>query len=119
MSLSLDSEVAVEDRRNALRQSTRPKAIMMIDDENAEHAGVLVDVSRTGLRIRTRACLPCGSDVIVMPPSHYALQPVRARIMRQAVRDGDEGELFELGMLFGKDSGSNRHAWFLELRNCE
>src|SRR5215470_6452967 len=108
MSLSMKSEVAVDDRRTSLRQPTRPKAIMMIDSAGMEHAGVLVDVSRTGLRIRTRACLPCGSDVIVMPPSHYALQPVGARIMREIMREEDEGELIELGLHFASEAGTQR-----------
>ena len=119
MSLSSDSGVAVDDRRASLRQPTRPKAIMMLDSAGDEHAGVLVDVSRTGMRIRTRASLPCGSDVVVMPPSHYPLQPVRARIMRQAMRDEDEGELIEIGLHFGSDAGNDRHAWYLALRSGE
>ncbi len=109
---------AMRERREAPRDPTRTKAVMLVHDKLGEHAGILGDVSRVGMKIRSRFCFPCGSEVTIMPPSNeiLILPCARVQIVRQNLKDDCGDQVFDYGLRFVQRNDPARHAWFLALR---
>lgn len=116
------ASMSVEDRRDALRETSLSHHIVIEHTQHGRHRALLVDVSRTGLRCKSDSFLPCGGLVTLHPPRDTELEPCRARIVRQSVLDelDEDGEAeepgFEYGLRFTDLTSNARHAWFLVLR---
>ena len=109
-----------DDRRQALRLPTEMVRVNVVNDAAGSHPGVIVNISRIGVRFRTTFCFPCGSYVTLNPPLGTDLQPVHVRLVRQrVVGDREDGTtVFEYGSEIVPQTGARRHAWFLTLRKA-
>ncbi len=105
-----------EDRRDALRQSIYNMTVKIDTDPNTSQDGLLLDVSRTGLRFRTLKNIPCGSSLVVHPPAGVDLPAISATVLRVKVVDGHDGSSFECGVRFEDAEELRRHNWWLQLR---
>lgn len=115
--LRLVEDTTAEDRRAALREPSRPRAVML-DAGDVTHAATIVDVSRLGLRLRSRVCLPTRTEIVIDPPSHTELAPIRGFIVRQFIQPETEDCLYEYGVQFADVDDDQRHRWFLLLRQA-
>ncbi len=116
MEPAADKEMLLDDRRDALRQPTPALPLTVEHQELGNHEGCIVDVSRRGLRFRSRFCFPCGGRILLYPPTGTDLRPVRARIMRVQVIEERDGTYFECGVQYTDEAEIRRHTWFLSLR---
>ncbi len=107
-----------ENRREAMRLEAAEQPLHLETPNGASGEATLIDVSRTGLRFRSRLDLPVGSEVVVYPPDGGDLQPLRMRISRRIVLNGSETAFVDYGAAFADPANSNRHAWFLNLRKA-
>jgi len=105
-----------DDRRDALRQSIYNLTVRVDTGAETSQEGLLLDVSRTGLRFRTVKNIPCGSSVIVHPPVGVDLAPISATVLRVKVVEGHDGSSFECGVRFEDAEELRRHNWWLQLR---
>lgn len=80
-------------------------------------AATLFDVSRLGLRFRSRSCVPCGTEIAIDPPSQSELAPIMAEIVWQRIVPCGTDEIYEYGVRFKQLEDEQRHQWFLLLRN--
>lgn len=112
--------VSHDHRRDSLRLpvAKSPNVEVHLED-GAVYQAILMDVSRSGLRVESRECMQCGSLVTIMPPEGEDVPPCRAQIMRQSVIDQSNGILFDYGIRFLPDADKARHVWFLQLRHRE
>jgi hypothetical protein len=87
-----------------------------------EEGGVLnaelVDVSRTGLRLRLRGRLEPGTALVVRAPSFAALESCRVEVVRETESSGPEGWR-DYGVRYLDHESDDRHSWFLTLRKRE
>ena len=105
-----------EDRRDALRQTVK-NLLVKVDSISGEALPAsLLDVSRTGVRFRINANIPCGSPVVVYPPAGYHLSPINATVLRARILDTPDGGAFEYGVRFDDPEEIRRHSWWLQLR---
>lgn len=111
---------AIKDRRAAPRDPTRPKAVT-VTHEATNHAATLINISRSGLKFRSRFAFPCGAEVKLSPPSNeiMVLSDIAARVHRCEIRIEDGEEVFEHGARFSDTNNPARHAWYLALRQPE
>ncbi|HSV74789.1 MAG TPA: PilZ domain-containing protein [Chthonomonadales bacterium] len=115
--IRLVDDPPIDDRRDALREAARPRAVM-VDAGQEVHAATIIDVSRLGLRLRLRVCLPTDTEVIIDPPSHTELAPIRGVVVRQSILPESDDCLYEYGVQFADVQESQRHRWFLLLRQA-
>jgi len=109
-----------DDRRDSLRQPAMNVVEIEVELIGGEHhTAEIVDVSRTGLRLRSTYCFRCGSIVTLKPPTGSDLPACRAQIMRQIMLKNQGPENFEYGFQFLDMETGERHSWFLRLRRRE
>lgn len=106
------------DRRNGLRQMSVPVEIDVESADCARHRATLVDVSRSGVRLRCEAQLGLGTEVWLVGPPDTGLAPVRARIVRRTEPTDAPPREFDYGAAFADPLSEDRHAWFLTLRRA-
>ncbi len=112
--------IAPDDRRDALRQvAFNVNHIEVVVSGEECHPAEILDVSRTGLRLRADHCFRCGSIVTLQPPADSDLHSCRAQIMRQAVVENEGPAWFDYGLRFLDMESDERHDWFLKLRRRE
>jgi hypothetical protein len=108
-----------EDRRDALRLPAGFTGDVETEtDEGVVLKAQLVDVSRTGLRLRLTRPLEPGATLTVCAPSFEALVPCRVEVVRETQSNDPEG-WHEYGMRFLDHESGGRHSWFLTLRKRE
>jgi hypothetical protein len=108
-----------EDRREALRLPAGFSGDVEIEtEESGVLKATLVDVSRTGLRLRLTQPATAGTVMTVRAPSFAALDPCRVEVVRETESNAPEG-WYEYGMRFLDQESGGRHSWFLTLRKRE
>ncbi len=106
----------LDDRRDALRQTVRSLPIKVDCIKGEGLTAQLLDVSRTGIRFRIGANIPCGTPVVAYPPEGYDLVAINATVLRARIVDTPEGGAFEYGVRFDDPEEIRRHSWWLQLR---
>lgn len=111
--------VIPDDRREALRQASVLIDLEIEYDGAAMDHGVLMDVSRTGVRFRSIRKYGNNRLVLLHPPVNSGLNTAQVNIVR--VRDLEQPDciVYEYGARFMEDTSIHRHAWFLTLRQSE
>jgi hypothetical protein len=116
--LTMTTEIAQEDRRDALRQESRVITLIAEHAERGRFMCQVMDVSRRGMRLRIPVNLPNGSEILVNPPMHESLKPSPAKIIRQQVVEEGDAIWYECGIRYTDAAELRRHTWFLTLRNA-
>jgi hypothetical protein len=111
-----DSEISMDDRRNALRQRSVVDTLLVEHAELGTCVCKVMDLSRKGMRLRMPVCIPCGSEILIYPPKGTDLRISKAEIVRQYIVRKDGNEYFECGVQFTESAELRRHTWFLSLR---
>jgi hypothetical protein len=113
---SSEQDTLLQDRRWALRQPTGEIPLIVEHHQLGRHEGIVLDVSRKGLRFRADFCFPCGSMILLHPPAGSDLRAVRGRIMREQLVERNGEMVFECGVQYTDEAEIRRHTWFLKLR---
>ena len=113
----MPEELLLDDKRDALRQPCVVSKVT-IEYQQMRYECMVMDISRTGMRLRMPICLPCGSNIMILPPTGFELRISQARIVRQCVVDDRDTTYFECGVHFTESAELRRHTWFLALRRA-
>jgi hypothetical protein len=118
MELHTEVIVADEDRRDALRlPAACPEVAVEVElRKNEWFAAEVLDVSRTGLRLRSFQPFPSAGKVMLRPPVSSGLTACSAQVVREAVVEDEGPRWFDYGLRFLDMESEERHAWFLRLR---
>ncbi|MCC6728343.1 MAG: PilZ domain-containing protein [Chthonomonadales bacterium] len=106
-----------EDRRTALRQDAALPAVR-IEHESDACEGLLIDISRTGVRLRAPHNLACGARIVISAPESAHLPPLAGEIVRRTVLNAAGRLEFEYGVLYEGPLDRARHVWFLAMRRA-
>jgi hypothetical protein len=121
-SVDTTSQVSEDDRRDALRQPTTraPFPEVELDLGNGEvRKAEILDVSRTGLRLRSVEALTVGTILTLNPPASAGIRPCSAEVARECAVEDDGPKWFDCGLRFLDLASEERHQWFLRLRHSE
>jgi hypothetical protein len=105
-----------EDRRRALRQDVTQHPVTIEHLQYGKHLGVIIDVSRLGLRLQSTFCFPSGCDLLIHPPTGYEIGAIQGRVVRQDILIQRGIALYEYGIQFIPETDELRHRWFLSFR---
>lgn len=105
----------LEERRVGPREDSKQKTVMM-HYAMSQHSGIILNISRNGLRLRSRNFFPCGQEIGITAPAHTELAQTTARIVRQQLIEVDGEEFYEYGVRYTEAAYDTRHSWYLVLR---
>jgi hypothetical protein len=109
--------IAPEERRDALRQPAGEWRFAIDHPQFGRHDGMILDVSRSGIRFSSGTCFPCGAIVTLFAPAETGLCTCTAKLVRVRMLDfADDNGGFEYGARFLDPVGTKRHTWYLQLR---
>ena len=110
---------APDEKRESLRQPPMAGVAVMVEMPGGDfQRAELVEVSRTGLRLRTTQRWAADSIVTVGSPAGLNLPRCTARVIREISEPGTDA-WFDYGLTFVDTAAEDRNAWFLQLRARE
>ena len=104
------------DRRSALRQDSRIPNLSVVHAAIGNMTAIVLDISREGFRLLLPAAVPCGDEILILPPEGTDLLKIRATVVRQSIVEHDHQSMFDCGAEVADTAAWRKHAWFLTLR---
>ena len=116
MSYTDEGNPLLDERRDALRQTSKVSTLMVEHKTLGMIEAKVLDISRRGLRLLMPRVVPCGDEITIHSPKGMDLFTLHATIVRQSMIMKGTETWFECGIKVS-DSATWRHVWFLTLRN--
>lgn len=104
-----------KDQRNGLRQMPRRTPLHIEHPGQGKIQATMVDLSRRGMRLRSKYSLHCGDTMTIFPPEGYELEPLTVRVVRVQLTGKAESPVFDYGVHLMESSRTAGHSWFLQL----
>jgi len=110
---STDLTKQLKENRNALRQMARRVSLSIRLADGQPFDATLQDLSRRGMRLRSRSNVRCGETITIGAVEGTDLAAVDCRIMRVQLVGSDDNPMFEYGLQICQGFREQGHHWFL------
>lgn len=107
----------LDDRRSALRQSSRVETLQVEHATAGVFTANLLDISREGFRLLLPVSVPCGDELLLHPPVGTDLLKIRTTVVRQCLSTHGDTKMIECGAEVADTAAWRKHVWYLKLRS--